>query len=501
MVDFRAGYVPPGVYVTADSSSVSTTAGVGPTVVLLVGPGLGSRSQVDYVTFATKTSSFTLSQQGAVNPSAGGLTVYSVAAGVTTTYELTTDYTVAVSGSGTETVTTVTAVSDGSIPTNTQIMIAYNYANDAYFALNQFSDFGSLSSVYGAPFSPSGTLQSPLSLAAQIAFDNGANEIYCIAIPNNVTGSGVASAYRAAYDQTLVNPEIGLIIPVFDSTTDSGHPVDMSSLSSFLGGLVAHLTNAEADGVPRNAILGVPETFDSSVTPDQIAVALDYRRVVFVWPNQLDFYNAYSTPPGNVVVGGQYLAAACAGVLTALPTNTGLTKQVVYSFSAIDPAVAPKLTVTNKNTWSSKGVAVLEANRLGQLTIRHGVTTDVSSVTSREFSIVRCQDELFNEIQTSLESAALIGTPIDDNTPLAVKSIVTGALETALGDETIAAYNTVNVRQQSLPDGDPSVIEVVFTYQPTYPLNYITVNFSYDLSTGAITDNSTDTTDTTDSGS
>jgi hypothetical protein len=223
-----------------------------------------------------------------------------------------------------------------------------------------------------------------------------------------------------------------------------------------------------------------------------------YRRIVLVWPNQFNYYN--SVLNNTILIGGSYAAAAAAGILANNPMNQGLTRRQVRSISSIGSAAALTLTTTNKNLWSSKGVAVIETNRSGQMVFHHGVTTDMSSVTNREFSIVRCQDDLFNTVQVSLDQSQLIGTPITAETPLAVKGIIAGALEASLSAGSIQGYNNLAVRQQSLPNGDPTVIEATFAYQPTYPLNYITVSFALNLSTGALT-SSTDSAGTASSSS
>jgi hypothetical protein len=359
--------------------------------------------------------------------------------------------------------------------------------------MNQFSDFGTLSSVYGAPFDASGNVVSPISLAAQVAFDNGASNIYCATLNPVASGSPTtAQQYANAYALSNANFEIDLVIPIFTQTVG---PTSLAAMGTYAANLVGHLQSCDANGVPRNSIIGVPSTFDSNVTPDQIAALFTYRRVLFVWPNKLSYFNQFSNPPSTLTLGGSYLAAACAGVLCANPVNQGLTRQQVYSFSGIDATIASTLTTLNKNSWSSKGVSVLEKNRAGQLVIRHGVTTDVSSITNREFSVVRAGDSLFTTIQTSLESAALIGTPITADTTLSVKGILAGALETALANDTIQAYSGLAVRQLTLPSGDPSVIQATFAYKPTYSLNYITVTFNFDLSSGTIstTDTAGDT--------
>ncbi len=487
MVDFRSGYVPPGVYVTADNTSVATAVGATPTVICLVGPGLGYRSIVDRDTFSNNTDSFKLTKKGANQNSLTAVgAVTSESGGVVTTYKVGDDYTVtSTNGSAPDSVTTIAIVQTGSIVPGVEVQVSYTYADTDYYGLNQFNDFVSFSQVYGNPFSNDGkTLQSPLSLAAQIAFDNGANVIYAVALNN--LGS-YASQYKAAYAQSAANYDINLVVPVWPEGDDPTLPNSLDTMQQYATDLISHLRSADSDGFPRNSVVGMSAGFDSSVTPDQVSSLFDYRRVVLAYPNLLNYYNAYTSPPKTTPIGGQYLAAALSGVLANNQTAQGLTRQRVYSFTGINADILPQQTTTNKNTWSSRGVAVLESNRRGQLVIRHGVTTDVSSITSREFSIVRCQDELFNEIQQSLEGAQLIGTPIRSDTALNVKAIIAGALETAMANDTIQGYTNLSVRQQVLPNGDPTVIECVFSYKPTYPLNFITVTFSFDLSTGDIT--------------
>jgi hypothetical protein len=267
-------------------------------------------------------------------------------------------------------------------------------------------------------------------------------------------------------------------------------------MSPYTAGLVAHLQSTEDAGYPRVALVGVPSDFSTAITPDIIASQLDYRRVSLIWPNQYTYYNSVLNT--TVTISGVYAAAAAAGVLANQPINTGLTRRQLRSLTAIAPAALLTETTANKDYWSSKGVAVVEPNRQNQLIVRHGVTTDMSSITNRELSIVRCQDALFTIVQQSLDQAELIGSPITLNTPLAVKGIITGALETALGSDTIQGYDNVSVRQQILPSGDPTIIECLFSYAPTYPMNYITVKFSLDLSTGSIT-TTTDSAGTTTS--
>jgi hypothetical protein len=148
-------------------------------------------------------------------------------------------------------------------------------------------------------------------------------------------------------------------------------------------------------------------------------------------------------------------------------------------------AVKQALTKSVKNQLSAGGLCVTEVDRNGRLVIRHGLTTDYEGgVMRREISLVRAQDTLYKLIQEALDSAELIGTPIEQGTGLRVKSVASGGLEYAKSLGIIVDYVNLKVRQQSPPSGDPTVIEVKFAYKPAWPLNYILVSFTIDTSTG-----------------
>jgi hypothetical protein len=478
VVDFRSGYVPPGVYVSTDSTGSVAAAGVEDTVICFVGRGLGYQTYTEQVSFAGGNA-VALTQKGIDAASivvTGTILVGGVPTPTTFVLDGTSnphDYSVAQAGSGTAKTTTLNRTASGQIPTTGTVQVAYHYTDDTYFALNSFSDYASFEAVYGTPFDPAtGNLISPLSVAAQIAFQNGANVVFGVSL----SGTGAVSAqYSAAFALTLPNYAINLIVPLFDTA------VDGSTAQSLATTLVSHLNTAEQEGFPRTAIFGLPAAF-AGETPDILAAQVNYRRVVMTWPNQFLYFNSLVNQ--TQTLDGIYFAAACAGVLANQSMNRGLTRSQIRAFTGIPAAVLANMSISNKNTWSSKGVAVAEIDRNGRLVVRHGVTTDVTTVQNRELSIVRCQDALFNLIQTSLTQADLIGDPIIDTTALSVKGIIAGALETALGSDIIQAYDNLLVRQQTLPTGDPTVIECTFSYSPTYPLNYITVVFTLDLTTG-----------------
>jgi hypothetical protein len=486
VVDLSAGYQPPGVYVQTESTGTLAAVGVGATVVCVVGDGVGYETNTENVSFA-HANSVTLTKQYVVP---GSIVVTAVTdTGLTTFVADTTspaathDY--GVSTSNTTHLTTISRETTGAIPTDRLVTVTYQYADDSYYGLNKFSDFGTLSQVYGPSLDPvTGAIASPLTFAAEQAWRNGANVIYAVAIDPRPGGSRAAQ-FKAAYQKILPNYEINLVVPLWTDV------VDTASATAFLTDLSSFLNTAYDEGFPMMGICGVMGSY-ATTDPDTLATAVANRRVVLMWPQQLSYFNSILN--STTQADGIYLAAAAAGVLADQGPSRGLTRSQIRGFTAVPAALLNSMTTSRKDTWASKGVSIVEPNRTGQLVVRHGLTTDVSDVGNSEISIVRCQDTLLETIQLSLEGAELIGDPITQNTPLMVQSLIMGALENAITETMISSYSDVIVLQESTPGGSPTVIDVTFSYVPVYMLNYITVNFTLDLTTNTLTLSTTTTT-------
>jgi hypothetical protein len=267
-----------------------------------------------------------------------------------------------------------------------------------------------------------------------------------------------------------------------DSTSDAA---DASSVGSLLDDVVAHCEEAAVDGFGRMAIVGLDAAYDESTGGvDTLAASDPTKRLVLAYPTKMNLYN--STANQTIEVGGYYLAAALAGILAGQTVQRGLTRTVVGSFVSIPSSTYWGMTKPFKDTLSASGVCVVETDRLNRLSVRHGVTTDMSSLLTREISLVRIADTLYQTVQFGMDNSGLIGEPIDFEMPSRVKGALAGILEQAILDEVIIGWDNLLVRQQTLPDGDPTVIEAKFSYQPAVPLNYITVQFQIDLQTGLL---------------
>lgn len=474
MTDFSS-YQPPGVYVEEIIPPLVSTVGIQPSVIAIVGPAVGYREHTDTVVL-TGTAASDLTQHG-INPTTGFVVVD--ASG--TVYD-TDDYTLVVGGGadanvGTTQDNTLTIARSGgsTIPDGATVYISYRYTDETFFNPFLAKDYDDVRDAYGEPFNETtGAIISPLSLAAKIAFENGAVQIICV--PTTGAADTVTRGQLTdAYDKLSAFYSVNIVVPLTVGLTGStGTEGDILNVGN---DLKAHVDDQLREGNARIGIIG----YETSVTVLPVAMATEFAssRVMLAWPNRMSYYNGYTNT--TIEVGGYYLAAAYAGRFAAQNPQMPLTKKQIRGFAGIAPAVLQTMTTALRNTWSDGGVAVTELSQDGRLVVRHGTSTDRTNVHTREVSLTRAKDALVRVVKTTTEGNSLIGTPIEPDTPGRVKGIVAGALETARVAGLILGWLNLKVRQRSL---EPAIIEVKFEYKPAYPLNYIVISFAINTTTG-----------------
>jgi hypothetical protein len=172
-------------------------------------------------------------------------------------------------------------------------------------------------------------------------------------------------------------------------------------------------------------------------------------------------------------VGGQYTAAATAGMLAARPVSASLNRKQI---SGITEVLVPRQK-NEKNTMAQEGLTVVE-QRGAAVQVRHALTLDNRSSSTRELSVVRAKHRMIESIRDTLETQVIGEVIADSAAPLVVRGAIIGVLELLRDDRTIVNYRNVDARTLSL---DPTTIEVRFSYAPSFPVNYVNVKFSIDL--------------------
>ncbi len=489
--DFSRNYAPPGVYIEEGASTVIASTGIPPTLVGLVGPARGYQIATEQILL--QAEAVTLLNKG-IDATTVSLSVVATGAAVPSG-----DYSTAkVGNTGQDYQTTVQAGSSPSVSVGTPVFVTYRYTDPDYFAAHRLESFEDVKDLYGEPLNTDVVsvvesdyqyVLSPLSLAAMLAFQNGATEVWTVAAtppPSSASSETAKSTARRtalneAYKKLDFNPQINVLVGI---TTGIGD----SDASGALTDLKVAVERASNEGNYRFGITGFGPAVDTD--PDEIVgvAGAGYRRLMLAYaaPDGLSMYSGAAN--STFAVGHEFLAAAYGGRMAALPVQYSLTKQVIAGFTGLAGTPIPN---SLKNSLSSAGVAVVEQDRFSRLVVRHGVTTDMTNVNTKESAVVRAKDALVTSISDGLVGSGLIGSPIDSDTLLNVKSAVQGVLESAVATDTIFAYSELAARQTS---NDPSVIEVKFAYRPAYPLNYVVVSFSIDMNSGVTPDANTDAT-------
>lgn len=481
------GYVPPGVYITQDTSPLLVTTGVPTTLVALIGPSAGFQTYSEQI-LLSDTVSVQLVQRGIDQTSivVSKLSDSSVLSNAE--YDLVTS---AVPSVTSDFFTTITRTDGGSLSADTPVYVTYDYTDPTFFGPKIVDNFTDVKNFYGVPLNPTvptpgdasyNPINSPISLAAQIAFANGATTLVMVATtppPSTATTDAAISianreALQDAYDQVSNTYSINVIVPITDGILDA----DAAATG---GDLKGHVESQSTQGYFRIGIIGFSTTPDITTSPLGLVNTggLHSGRMVFAYavPEGLAYFAG--TQSQTLGLGHQYLAAAYSGRLSALPVQKALTRESIAGFTGIAGNPLPQTTM---NSYAANGIALTYLDRSNNLTVRHGVSTIGNlDLNLTELSVTRATDALVNLLQVGTDQSSLIGEPVTLDTPLAVKSIVSGILEQAVSTGIIIAYESLAVRVRST---NPSVIEVQFAFVPAYPLDYIAITFSIDTTTG-----------------
>lgn len=465
-------YSPPGVYVSEQSNPITASTGLPLSRLTLIGRGQGAQQTTESISLTEEPR--VLAQKGITESSIVVTAVSDDQVVPESDYVLT-----RLDGSGGQDYTySITVVSGGGTPDGTQVWVSYEFVPVGYDEPRLFTSPADVSAVYGPALTVGGDssapgynpVNSPLTLAAEIAFANGAGEILIVPLSTTAQSESatVRSAIQDAYTEVETNYSANIIVPLTDG-------LDSSDAALAASDLKGHLSTASTAGYFRVGVYGPPLTLDGS--PAQVAQAASSGRIILAYAAPEGMLYRNSTDGSRVLLGHQYLAAAYGGIMAGNAVQQSLTRRQVSGFMD----VSGTLTRVQKDTYAAAGVALTERDRAGRLIVRHGTSTDRGDLVRSEPSVIRARDVMVTMIQNALDVSSIIGSPMDQDSALSVKSVVAGVLEFVQTNGTIVDYHSLQVRVQSL---NPSTIEVRFSYKPSFPLNYILVSFAIDLSTG-----------------
>lgn len=311
------------------------------------------------------------------------------------------------------------------------------------------------------PVSP----DNPLSLAAHLAFLNGSSVIATLQVPKQ-TGSSAAS--EASYIQALETI-------AGDSLPGNVPPTVINLLTpatQTLAIAVARHCDVQSSiryRSERTAILG----FGSGTSPRQagvIARATGSTRVRFVYP---DIANIRLTDAlgvsRNYLIDGRYPAAA----LSAATTST--TRDPASPWEGVSlvgfTSLGRRLDAVTANQIANSGITVLKEN-LPFLSVRHGLTSDMTNVLTRIPTVIQIDDEIHRRVRNVL--SGFVGIKFLAQVLGQIEGQMSEMFKRAVAEQIISSFRGINV---ALDPDDPTAVLVSAAYRPVFPLLFIRVTF------------------------
>lgn len=411
-----------------------------------------------------------------------------------TLYTPGTDYTV------NSTDRSITRSATGAITDGTVVRVQYNYTPADYFDAQRFDSFQAVEDRFGSAWSVDGlSIGSPLSHAALIAFQNGAPFVVLQPLYKS-TGNGdkteptaadaaQATTWAATLTGLQIRDDINVVVPVVGelNSPNTGESISTNALFSIWSEVARFVWYQRTQEQFVFAIFGEDSSTGVDVTSASIINnALAYQGLyggdiaesaVVVSPAK--FVRETAAPNQTMYVGGQWVAVAIAGQFASRRVQTPLTRKPIVGFTQ----VAEKRPKEVKNAEAANGICVVE-QRGTTVQVRHGVTTDNTSVARSEISVVRSKYFVVESLYNTFESQIIGQVVADTEAPVVVRTAVISTLEQVKSLGVISRYANVDAR---LLVNDPTTVEVRFSFTPLFPINHIDIIFSLDFANNTIT--------------
>jgi hypothetical protein len=385
----------------------------------------------------------------------------------------------------------------GSIPEGATVTVVYKYLPENYFQATRVDSQGLLEELYGPALNADGSINSPVSFAGQAVLENGARTVVVQPLfrlqddqdENSLrvtpTGSELEDAitWEQSFRSLRIYEDINVVIPVVGQT---GTLSDAEFLS-IAQKLQAHIDFMHTEQQYMIGILGEDSSVDSArASAETLRSHAEALRSAYngrlaeniVWVSPAHFTRINPSSNVEIHVGGQYVAAAIGGMLAARRVSDSLTRDRVIGFER----VVDTRTKTDRNADAASGLTVIE--QIGRaIQVRHGITLSNEGVHKREINVVRGKHLMIESIRTTLEEQIIGKIIADEDAPIIVASTVDAVLERLQRGGDIVGYTSSQARTLVT---EPTTVEVRFSYRPAFPLNYINVIFSLDVTTGTV---------------
>jgi hypothetical protein len=416
---------------------------------------------------------------------------------------------------------TVIRIEGGLIKANQLVNVTYTYVPAGYYNPMRLYNFNEVQNRLGNALTKNaeGEYTSPLSVAAQKAFESGAGNVILQPLfalqlgstePKYNAGGFITNAEQPTAKQiseaktwegtlkalNLVET-IDLIVPVVGqgmgivTEEKEGKKVQKAevkdgNVNSIIAAFLGYEQYRAIEEQYIYGIFGEDSTTGEALESTLWSHAQNIRSYAGgslaaqnILINGGNF--GISLPEGGEAsLGGEYMAAAVAGALASRPVASSLTRKGITGFTKVNDLRTP----AQKNEDAGEGLMVIEQIK-GQIRCRHAISLDNTHGASRsEVSVVRAKFLMVESVKETLENQIIGQIIADGNSPIIVRSAISGVLSALQSAGDLVDFATPVVQITTL---EPTTITASFSYRPAFTLNYIDIVFSLDLSSQTVT--------------
>jgi len=454
-------YREPGVYLSVVNSASGTSSGV-QMLPCIIGPGPKLIQYTDTIVRGSTTRDILSNTTPTVISKIASYSGGPAAFVLTTDYTLTYDSVDATIGYVTWVVGNGPAIGDS-------YYVTYICSPpSSQYDLNVFYSKEAVITAYGDDIRTLevNTPVNYLSMAGQLAFDNGATSVMMCQVKCTAEVP-TKTEFQVGLDKMALNENVWRIVPaVISEDIEAAVAQHVTTCSSY----EERKERTAFFTVPYTASRLAPTAYTGTTGVLTVvggyAAAISDKRKTICYPD-----TATRTFSDGVVrtVGGEMIMAAIAGAESAQSLAKSRTRMTITGFLKLGGVSMKRVQM---NDLANCGVTILtQAISGGDITIRHGITTDVSTTQTRELSIMAISDYCAKSFRNCCEM--YIGKYAITNEVLAmVKGTIESKISTLVKASVLISGTVSSIVQDS--DDEDTIAATVVVYVP-YPCNYIDI--------------------------
>lgn len=354
--------------------------------------------------------------------------------------------------------------------------VTYRYAKEeSEYEPKLYTEYKEIVEKFGQyTVTESGMIINGISLAAEIALQNGAGSLIIVQAKSETD-----SAYKEAIDKlgTKIDEidNVNAIVALTNSISINKHLIDhVNKYSSTEYGMyrMAYLSSLPNQPVSQQSSVANP--IQGAI---QSAKEINDERIVYVVPGMVT-KNILNTTTGFSSIRtlpGCYLTTAVAALSLRNDPAEPLTNKKLYGFNGL----VTHFSEPDLNKLSESGCLAIKQE--GQyLKVRHGVTTHgcidtLADIQSNEITLIQIKDFVINGCRLSIGDK-YVGGKLKPSIVSDIEFTLKSLLAKYIDDGIIINYEDLIVARDL---NDPRQLNVRFLIEAVYPLNYIDITFGF----------------------